>query len=98
MNPNFHPKNVWVKIRTRGSQASICVRIFTQFTNSPAKVLEIAQNCARVNGNVDIWYNAGVNKSTLIGRIEPHLLAQETDKAIDALTKALQDVRAKKGS
>jgi hypothetical protein len=33
MNPNFHPNVFWVNIRTRGSQASICVRIFTQFTN-----------------------------------------------------------------
>jgi hypothetical protein len=32
MNPNFHPNVFWVKIRSRGSQASICVRIFTQFT------------------------------------------------------------------
>ncbi len=34
MNPNFHPNVFWVKIRTRGSQASICVRIFTQFTTA----------------------------------------------------------------
>jgi hypothetical protein len=32
MKPNFHPNVFWVKIRTRGSQASNCVRIFTQFT------------------------------------------------------------------
>lgn len=41
MDPNFHPNVFWVKIRTRGSQASICVRIFTQFTTCP--VLEIDQ-------------------------------------------------------
>src|SRR5258708_35604615 len=29
---NIHPNVFWVNIRTRGSQASICVRIFTQFT------------------------------------------------------------------
>ena len=34
MNPNIHPNVFWVNIRTRGSQASICVRIFTQFTTS----------------------------------------------------------------
>ena len=33
MNPNIHPNVFWVNIRTRGSQASICVRIFTQFTS-----------------------------------------------------------------
>jgi hypothetical protein len=30
--PNFHPTVFWMKIRTRGPQPSICVRIFTQFT------------------------------------------------------------------
>jgi hypothetical protein len=30
--PNLGPKVFWVNIRTRGSQASICVRIFTQIT------------------------------------------------------------------
>ena len=33
MNPNIHPNVFWVNIRTRGSEASICVRIFTQFTS-----------------------------------------------------------------
>lgn len=31
--PNLGPNVFWVNIRTRGSQASICVRIFAQFTN-----------------------------------------------------------------
>ncbi len=30
--PNLHPTVFWVNIRTRGSQPSICVRLFTQFT------------------------------------------------------------------
>jgi hypothetical protein len=30
--PNLHPTVFWMKIRTRGPQPSICVRIFTQFT------------------------------------------------------------------
>jgi hypothetical protein len=33
MCPNFHPTVFWLKIRTRGPQPSICVRIFTQFTS-----------------------------------------------------------------
>ncbi len=33
----------WVKIRTRGSQASICVRIFTQFTTYGAASRAVAQ-------------------------------------------------------
>src|SRR5260221_4554396 len=39
--PNIHPNVFWVNIRTRGSQASICVRIFTQFTrrNMSKKIL-----------------------------------------------------------
>jgi hypothetical protein len=31
--PKFHPNVFGVNIRTRGSQASICVRNFTQFTS-----------------------------------------------------------------
>ncbi len=30
--PNLRPTVFWMKIRTRGPQPSICVRIFTQFT------------------------------------------------------------------
>ena len=31
--PNLGPNVFWVKIRTRGSQPRICVRIFAQFTS-----------------------------------------------------------------
>ena len=34
MNPNIHPNVFWVNIRTRGSQPSICVLTFTQFTSN----------------------------------------------------------------
>ncbi len=33
MSPNFQPKNDGLKIRTRGSQPSISVPIFSLFTN-----------------------------------------------------------------
>ena len=41
MNPNFHPNVFWVKIRTKGSLARICVRIFTQFTSKSNLVIDL---------------------------------------------------------
>ncbi len=60
------------------------------------RILELANYYARVHGDVDVWYNAGVNNKTLIRRIEPYLLVQETDKAMRALAKALEDLLIKK--
>jgi hypothetical protein len=81
---------------TTPEDLSSSIRVGTGRMYSPARVLEIAVYCARVHGNVDIWYHAGVDKKTLIRWITPDLLAQETDESIDALTETLQDVRAKK--
>jgi hypothetical protein len=74
------------------------IRVGKGVTYSPARVLEIAQYCARINGDVDIWYNAEVDKKTLIRGITPQLLAREIDAAMVALVKALQDVYAMKAS
>ena len=37
--PNLRPTVFWMKIRTRGPQTSICVRIFIQFTSYFSTIL-----------------------------------------------------------
>jgi hypothetical protein len=47
MSSNFHPNDFGANIRTRGSEANICVRIFAQFTTTLlllVNALKVRQN------------------------------------------------------